>query len=239
MIDAETFAAGLTRISLAVRQSIDAATFAVYHEALERETNPAEWEAFTLGLAPRLQWFPKLAELLDALREFRGATPLEAEAVEAYERVLQAGAYTAEGGTSWTFRGVRETCGPAAAEAFLEAGGNGAFANTFRESDRRERFVAAYCQAAREEPEARLLPAAPTHEALPAAPLPTEAEAVRIVDRIRELVGEQPARPKPKDGLVVATDERMAQLQRQAALLREMDETLGAGEPLAEEIKAG
>ena len=39
--------------------------------------------------------------------------------------------------------------------------------------------------------------------------------------------------------VVVATDERLEQLQRQAALLREMDETLGAGEALAEEVKAG
>ena len=39
--------------------------------------------------------------------------------------------------------------------------------------------------------------------------------------------------------VVVATDERLAQLRRQAALLREMDELLGPGEPVAGEVKAG
>lgn len=217
MIDRATFTAGMSVIALqlnlpAVKQTLDA-----YHLALADETDPAEWRRFFTGAVKRFGWrfLPTVPQLLDALREFRGAPPLEAEAIEAYERVLQAGAYTPEGGTSWTFRGVRESCGRAAAEAFLEAGGNGAFANTFRESERRERFVASYVQAARGEPEARLLPAGePEPRAILAAP--TEAEAVRIVDHIRDLAGEQPARPKPKDGVVVATDERLAELRRQA-----------------------
>lgn len=196
MIEAEQFAIGLSRIALAVRESVDAATFAVYHELVAERTDAEEWQAFTVEFArhpprghegrPR---FPTVVELLDALAEFRGAPPLEREATEAYDRVLAASTYTPEGGATWNYRDVRERCGLAAAEAFLEAGGHHAFATTWDESRRRGRFLAAYQAEARERPGARLLPEG--GRLLPAgadAGDPPKAEAERLLGEIAKQI---------------------------------------------------
>jgi hypothetical protein len=126
--------------------------------------------------------------MLDALREFRGSPPLDSEAIQAYERVLQAGEYTAETGACWTFRRVLDHCGRAAAEAFLAAGGHHAFASSWRESERRERFLAAYRQFAREMPASRLLPAAPAERAQIAAAPVTQDQAEAVVNRLAGMV---------------------------------------------------
>ncbi len=195
MIDARTFGTGLTRLALAVRETIDAPTVAVYHEVLGERTTPDEWRAFIRAMTaspprhadgrPR---FPAAAELLDALAEFRGRPSLEGEAVQAYERVLASSVYTPEGGASWTYRQVRERCGAAAAEAFLAAGGHHAFATTWDEARRRERFVAAYRAEARERPDARLLPLGPGEpKQLSAGEVrPTRSEATAILRRIAD-----------------------------------------------------
>jgi hypothetical protein len=211
------FAVGLGRIAIAVRQTLDAETVDVYHEALCDETETAAWEEFTRWAvkAGRFEWFPKLRELRSVYHEHLGGRPLLVECTEAYERVLEAGIYTAEGGTTWDYRSISEKCGHAAADAFLAAGGNAAFSNTFRESDRRERFTAAYAEAVRDEPHTRLLPARTDPKALPPAEEPpTREEAAAVVERLRDLAGvEAPAPTAPR---VVVTDERLAELRRQA-----------------------
>jgi hypothetical protein len=168
VIDKLLFAEGLARVGIAVRQPADAATLRVYHDALADQTSADEWPAFCEWAVRScaFAWFPKVAEFLDALRRFRGERPVGAEATAAYERVLAAGTYTAECGASWTYRGVLEACGKAAADAFLAAGGHLAFATTWDEGKRRERFVVAYAEALRAEPGSRLLPAASERKAL-------------------------------------------------------------------------
>lgn len=217
------FAKGLTRLAVSCRQELDDLTLETYTEALCDQTTPEEWEAFTIGAvrSGRFQWLPKVPELLDALREFRGLPNLDAEAVAAYERVLAAGVYSAEGGTSWSFRAVLDACGKAAAEAFLEAGGHNAFANTFRESDRRERFIASYRAVARVDQSARLLPPPQAMALLPGAveSKPFEqAEANEILERVAGIhSGEEPRPVITKPPRVVeATEDRLAFLKRQA-----------------------
>src|SRR5258708_7884243 len=106
----ELFSEGLVRIGLATRQAPDAATMGVYFDSLGPQVEAAEWLAFTRWAVDgdRFPFFPKLRELRDALREFRGEQPLEAEAVRAYELVLAAGDYTPQGGTTWAYRAIRE-----------------------------------------------------------------------------------------------------------------------------------
>ena len=166
------FAEGLNRIGVAMRQPPDKATLSVYYDTIGSQVEGQEWLAFARWCVDTDRfhaWFPKVADLRAALREFRGAPPLAVEATRAYERVLESGTYTPHGGTSWNYRAVRERCGEAAAQAFLAAGGNSAFAITFGEEGRRERFVTAYCDAARANPGAALLPAGPRTPALPVA----------------------------------------------------------------------
>lgn len=226
------FGKALSRLATACRQELDDLTLEVYTEALCYQVEPDEWEAFTRKAvaAGWFTWLPKVVEILDALREFRGDRPLLVEATEAYERVLQAGVYTPEAGTVWIYRDVRETCGEAAAEAFLAAGGNAAFGSTYRENDRRERFVAAYGEAVRESPAAKLLPAGPTVRALPAPVLPSREEAASVVERLRDMAGVEP--PPVKATVVDMDPERVAALKRQL----EESETVGAGAPRGEEV---
>ena len=164
MIEAEAFTIGLTRVALAIRETVDSATFAVYHEAIGPETDAPEWESLTRDLAknpprgadgrPR---FPSVVELLDALSEFRGVPSIDVEAVQAYERVIASSIYTAEAGATWTYRGVAAACGKVSAEAFIAAGGHHAFATTWDEAKRRARFIAEYVAGARERPRERLI----------------------------------------------------------------------------------
>lgn len=207
----------LTRLGAACRQELSDLTLEVYTEALCYQVELSEWERFTRESVSsgRFRWFPPVTELLDALREFRGAPALEPEASSAYERVLGASTYSAEAGASWTYRGVLQKCGKAAAEAFLEAGGHHAFATTWDEGKRRERFITAYVQAARAVPEARLLPAGEEQKLLPAPREITRDEAAAIIRRIEK-------QPVPREGkaVVVATDERLRILREQAEAIQ-------------------
>jgi hypothetical protein len=221
VIEFEPFVAGLVRIGVATGKAPDQAMFEVYFLGLQRHVTADEWDHFTRWAIDPVRWlfFPKLRELQDALREFRGERPLLVEATAAYDRVLEAGTYTPEGGTTWDYRSIRERCGEAAAEAFLAAGGNQAFGNTFRESDRRERFVAAYGEAVRESPDAKLLPAGPVLALPPAVAPPTRAEAVSVIERLQEIADVEPARPKAKPLTDEEWDARVARAKRQAAEL--------------------
>ena len=167
------FTVGITRIALASGKELGEGTLGIFREALAPQTNAGEWESFSRAsvASGRWRWFPTVRELLDALREFRGAPRIEAEAVLAYERVLESGSYGPEG-TYWHFQEIAARCGAVAAEAFIEAGGHSAFSASdgggYRDTERQKRFVAAYQAAARAEPSARLLPAATPQRFLPA-----------------------------------------------------------------------
>jgi len=221
MIDRATFVGGLGVMALQLNKPAERELLDAYHLALADETSPEEWGAFFPVAVKRFGWkfLPTVPELLDALREFRGQPNLDAEAIAAYERVIAAGVYSAEGGTSWHFRTVVETCGRAAAEAFLEAGGHNAFANTFRESDRRERFVAAYRVAAREDDSARLLPPASVgllQGDVESAPFEHD-EAAAILEKVSGVHAGEERKPFTKPPVVVeATEDRLAALRRQA-----------------------
>lgn len=162
MIEMKDFLPGLLRLAVASRQPVEDAAFEVYREALGLDVTADEWEDFTLNCVRYDRfptWFPKVSEIRDALREWRGEPRLELEAMNAYERVLEAGSYSPEGGTRWSYRGVREKCGLAAAEAFLAAGSHSAFSTTWNEAQRRKAFAQEYVLAARGNPAGRLLPA--------------------------------------------------------------------------------
>ena len=173
MIDEEPFYIGLSVIADQLCQAVGKDRQKAFYLALRDETTAEEWEAFVRVAVKCFAWtfLPPVPALLDALRVFRGAPKLEAEAVVAYERVLESGSYGPEG-TYWNFREIAARCGAAAAEAFLEAGGHSVFAASdgggYRDTERQKRFVAAYQAAARAEPSARLLPAAEPQRFLPA-----------------------------------------------------------------------
>lgn len=172
MIDDQSFYAGVGIIGLQLNQPVRKDVARAFWLAMRDETTAEEWQAFVAVAVKRFAWtfLPPVPALLDALQAFRGATPLAAEATLAYERVLGAGIYGAEG-TYWHFREIAARCGPAAAEAFLKAGGHTTFAASdgggYRDTERQKRFVAAYVAAARAEPAGRLLPAAPPQRFLP------------------------------------------------------------------------
>lgn len=220
MIEFEAFVAGLASIGIACRQAPTVADHEAYYIGLGRELESDEWARFTEWALRPCRWtmFPKLREIQDSLREFRGERPLLVEATDAYERVLASGTYSPEGGTSWTFRAVKESCGDAAAEAFLAAGGHSAFATTWDESKRRERFANAYAEAVREEPAAALLPAGPV-KALPSGEAePSKIEAAGVIQKLSGMV---PAPVKVKARIVEASDDRIEELRRQAAEIQQ------------------
>jgi len=199
MMRPQQFAEGLTRIGLSLRQTVDAATQRVYFDSLGPQTDADEWLVFTRWCVDTDRfptYFPKLSELRDALNEHRGGRPLSVEAGEAYERVLAAGVYSPQGGTTWTYRGVLSSCGRGAADGFLAAGGSAAFETTWDEGERRKAFLREYIAAARAEPGARLLPAASEQRALPPAEAePTMEEANTILRRIADQA--QQLEPEP------------------------------------------
>lgn len=224
MIEQAEFGAGLGVIALQLNKPITSPVIKAYYAAFEGGTDPDEWAAFARVAALRFGWqfLPTVPQLHDALEEFRGSAPLQREATEAYEQVLAAGEYAAEAGTVWTYRRVLKVCGRAAADAFLAAGGHYAFSTTWDEAKRRERFLAEYAVVARQVPSERLLsagaaPALPSGVDIPGNPRMTEDEAAKVMERVRATAGVEAAPPAPKT--VIASDERMDELRRQAAAI--------------------
>lgn len=219
MIEFEAFTEGLAKIGVAMLQPYDAVALAAFHDVLGSQTDADEWPRFVAWALAVGRWStyrPKVPDIQEALRKFRGQRPLLVEATDAYERVLASGTYTPEGGTSWDYRSIREACGEGAALAFLAAGGNAGFSTTWDEAKRRERFAAAYAEAVREEPTAGLLPPGDAPKLLPSggeAP-PTREEAGTVIRRLRDLAGVEPE--PPKSTVVVASDQRLEELRRQA-----------------------
>lgn len=245
MIDRAEFVRGLVALAVAVRQEIGEDTMSVYHDSLGPQVEADEWDRFirwAVDIDRFPTWFPKLAELRDALRDFRGERSLEGEAVEAYECALSSGVYTAEGGTSWSHRAVRAKCGSAAADAFLEAGGHHAFANTYREHDRRTRFLAAYIDLAKECPSMRML--APSRERLLSGAVDSEPQALITAEQARELLAKvQTKAPVPRAPVVVNMDDpvtaaRVEALREQARRIM-AEQGVEVGEPVRSMPEAG
>ena len=143
----EQFTAGLTRIAIATSKDLDSATLEVYRDALAHQTTPEEWDRLcrVSVQSGRWSWFPKVKEILDALSEFQGSGrgELLKTADAAYEAVKNAGSYSPETGTTWTYRAVRDALGEVAALAFLDAGGGPSFGYG-HDDQRRRLFVAAF-----------------------------------------------------------------------------------------------
>lgn len=219
-------AKGLTRIGTATSHEVSELEFEFYGEALIAQTDAAEWEGFTRAAVAsgRWRWWPTVAEVLDALREYRGDQPLAAEATVAYERVVEAGTYCPEGGTRWEARRIREQCGEAALEAFLAAGGHAAFSTGWDESERRKAFLRAYQAAVRAEPSMRLLPAGSLPKLLPAPAdyQPPTVDRTSAREVLAKLDAMAPAKPVlvPRGMTASEWEARMAELRRQAEALK-------------------
>jgi hypothetical protein len=218
----EDFAARLGFIGLKLRQAIGDPTALAYFEDFMNETDREEWEAFTRVATRQFgwKWVPTATELHDALREWRGEPALDVEAAKAYEATVQSGLYDAEYGTKWSYRRVLDLVGKAAADAFLAAGGHHAFATTFKESDRRERFVASYVSDARANPAARALPAGEEPRQLEGGEEPPKMSAEEAREAMRRIAGFTKVEgPQP---MRLTAEERQARLDR----LREQAEAL-------------
>jgi len=136
----------------------------LYRRKLDDLTD-AEWlKAADRCVDEHKGYFPAVA----LLRELAKPPAVsEAQAVTVFDQVIDAGEYNPHG-TQWRVRTIREKFGPAVAEAFTAAGGQGAFAGL---SERnlpfvRKAFVEAYVAAVRAAP-VRALPEAKKPE-LPA-----------------------------------------------------------------------
>lgn len=220
---------GLSQLAAALQRPQEGTTLALYAERLAARVDAREWASAVAEWTLVAPWrhFPALPELFAAYQArvdaAEGRRPAEVEAVDAYTRVLQAGTYSPEGGTAWTYRGVVESCGKAAAEAWLAAGAHEAFATSWNADERRRTFLAAYLEAAREQPETRLLPWNPAGElpaaAEPATALPREQAAELLKRLAPEHAAETAEAPRNKPRWVEASPERLARLREQAAAI--------------------
>jgi len=197
------FTVGLCSIGLRIHQAVDDATQAAYWVDFEGETSPEEWAEFCRVVVRRFRWrfLPSTPELLDALREFRGGPSngeLQAEAVTAYERVLDASTYSLEAGAMWSYRTVAEKCGKAAADALVAAGGHNAFATTWDEAKRRERFIAAYTERAKESPALRLAAPKEQEQITTGDHVVPPTQAVEIIRKLTGMVDKPRVEPRPR-----------------------------------------
>jgi len=225
VIDHGAFAEGLTRIGVACRTEVTEPMFSVYFDAVAPQTTAGEWSQFATAVVAAGRWehFPSVRAILDALCEYRGQRVPEAEAIEAYERVIAAANWTPEAGASWNYRDVLTRCGRASAEAFLAAGGHNGFVSCWDEVKRRTAFVRGYATAVRDDPSTQLLPAAAVPQLPPGddgqhhTP-PDEARAL-----LQQIAGTAPSRPEARRVVHMSQEEwneRLAVLRRQAEEMR-------------------
>ena len=188
-----------------------------------------QWSRSVAGSIDGCEYFP----VPKILRELAGAVPaLSVEAASAFEQVCSATVHRLlHQGQSWCsctedrydVHLIRERLGDGAADAFLAAGGAAAISRrTEGDPFLLQRFSAAYAEAVKVNPAAavRLLPAPTLRPVLALPPPLSRDEAKAAADKIAKLAGEPlPPEERPAGGTVVATDERLAELRRQAAQL--------------------
>jgi hypothetical protein len=199
----------------------------IYFGALQ-DLDARQWAKAVATAISNCDFFP----VPKALREMAGAVAdLNVEAVTAFEAVCEAtvhrlrcAAKTACDCTEDRYDQhlIRQRLGDGAADAFLAAGGSGAFAHR-QEGDPFlvKLFSAAYVERVKVDGSAglRALPAAPLPQ-LPAVPEVTREAAKSAVEQIAERAGvtAEPAKPMGPN-VVVLTDERRAALEAQRAAI--------------------
>lgn len=162
MIDQKHFAAGLVKMGRALGRTLDELDLEVYWEVCGGAFDDQQWAGVVHAVLfdATVLKLPTPAQFLERGRALSGEPSADLEAARAYDAVREKGwVYTPESGEVWTERKVLEECGPAAAVAFVTAGGNAVFQ---RESPEwvRKRFVEAYVAEARTE-RGRLVSGAP------------------------------------------------------------------------------
>jgi hypothetical protein len=173
MISRRAMAEGMALLASAFGEEVDAARMEAYRVVLSPLLEDEAWLRAVRLACAREHYFPRPARL----REYAQAGDvdrLRIEVARAYQAVLDCGTYTPNG-TVWLFRTIEQRLGPAAAEAFVAAGGSGAFAmcSPSDEPFRLKRFVEAYTLAAQQGVE-RLLPGSRQRSALGPGRIETE-----------------------------------------------------------------
>ncbi len=149
----ENFKKGMTRLTTMFGVTLTAELADVYHEALSDLTDE-QWALAVRQAVRTSEFMPRPAVLLKAAAV---DVKLLANAVRVFDSVLESGEYNPHG-TVWSYRAIRNSIGPAAAEAFSAAGGPSEFRRLAegdsRIADRdlpftRNRFTDAYIAAVR------------------------------------------------------------------------------------------
>ncbi len=202
----------------------------VYFGAL-RDLSSQQWQA---AVATAIRSGAEFHPVPRALREMGvAALFLTVEASSAFEAVCEATVHRLRcaGKSScdctedrWDQHLIRERLGDGASDAFMAAGGAGAFARR-QEGDPflLQRFSGAYVERVKVDAKAalRALPALPLPLSLP-APEITRQDAKAFVEQVRERAGVTPEVVRaPREAVVVRTPERDAELERHKAAILE------------------
>jgi hypothetical protein len=207
--DIDSFSHGLIRLGVLARQSYSPEESALAYEMLGPRVSGPEWIRFVAGFCSswRGRFLPTIVELRAALDRYQGIPSVEEEAVEAWDRVVKSSYYSPDGGAYWDAGRIRRECGTAAAFAFRAIGGDAALRSSWRDEQKRERFIGIYVATVGLDPEARLLPPPEQRkldeEKPDALPITREFAERFFADAQRE-----------KRTIVRLTDERLAALKR-------------------------
>lgn len=121
----EAFLGGMAKLAVAFNRELDKPQIRVYAEALA-DLEPVELDHAISVAISRETFFPAVAVLR---RYAKPPVNVQAEAVRLFERIkAHPSGYSPFIGSYWDERHIRDTLGPAAAEAFMAAGGPSAFA---------------------------------------------------------------------------------------------------------------
>ena len=150
----ESWARGIAKLALAfpereMTQAAQKARGDLYRQKLD-DLSDGQWLHAVDVCLDQEVFFPAIAVLRKS-----AAPPAQTEilAMAAFDAVIDAGEYNPYG-TQWNARCIREKLGPAAADAFVVAGGHGAFANLGERNLPfvRRAFVEAYLAAVQSDP---------------------------------------------------------------------------------------
>jgi hypothetical protein len=195
MKDRDQFAANMAALGVAFNREVGKPLLNLYWMQLEDLTDQEFAESARLAVQ-REKFFPPVAVLRELARPF---VDPNAEAVEAFERVVKLAEHDPRTGSYWRLGRIAEEVGDIAAEAYVAAGATRAFAHELQDRDApflRKRFVDAYVTAweakrqgrklALPESVARALPGSPV------ADLVNRTAKVLQMDRKRLASGETP-----------------------------------------------